>query len=64
MSDIAKMEQTDHTLARWRESEVSTVPFVKQLGTVLGREMGAAPKGGVWTGGRRACASTGFPPSR
>jgi protein gp37 len=27
---------------------VSTVPFVKQLGSVAGRELGAGPKGGDW----------------
>ena len=32
-------------LAHCRESEVSTVPFVKQLGSVLGRELGAGSQG-------------------
>ena len=33
-------------LAQCRKPVVSTVPFVKQLGAVLGRELGAGPKGG------------------
>lgn len=27
---------------------VPTIPFVKQLGAVTGRELGAGPKGGDW----------------
>lgn len=35
-------------LAQCRRPGVQTVPFVKQLGSVLGRELGAGPKGGDW----------------
>lgn len=41
-----QLEWARDLLAQCRESEVSTVPFVKQLGSVLGRELGAGPKGG------------------
>ena len=43
MSDIFKNERTDDMLAHRPESGVSTVPFVKQLGTVL-REKGQVPR--------------------
>ena len=41
-----QMEWVGFLPAQCRESEVSTVPFVKQLGAVAGRELGAGPKGG------------------
>lgn len=41
-----QLEWARGLLAQCRESEVSTVPFVKQLGAALGRELGAGPKGG------------------
>ena len=41
-----QLEWARGLLAQCRESEVSTVPFVKQLGSVLGRELSAGPKGG------------------
>ena len=45
-----QLEWARDLLAQCRESEVSTVPFVKQLGSVLGRELGAGPKGGDMAG--------------
>jgi hypothetical protein len=41
-----QLEWARGLLAQCREPEVSTVPFVKQLGSVLGRELSAGPKGG------------------
>lgn len=41
-----RMEWVRELLARCREPEVSTVPFVKQLGSVLGKQLGAGSKGG------------------
>jgi hypothetical protein len=41
-----QLEWARGLLAQCREPGVSAVPFVKQLGSVLGREMGAGPKGG------------------
>ncbi len=41
-----QLEWARGLLAQCREYEVSTVPFVKQLGSVLGRELSAGPKGG------------------
>ncbi len=35
-------------LAKCQQPGVSTVPFVKQLGAVTGRELGAGSKGGDW----------------
>lgn len=35
-------------LAQCRQPGVQTVPFIKQLGSVAGREAGAGPKGGDW----------------
>jgi protein gp37 len=35
-------------LAKCEQAGVSAVPFVKQLGAVTGRELGAGPKGGDW----------------
>lgn len=35
-------------LAQCQQPGVPTVPFVKQLGSVLGRQLGAGPKGGDW----------------
>jgi protein gp37 len=43
-----RLEWVRELLAQCREPEVKTVPFVKQLGSVLGRELGAGPKGGDW----------------
>ena len=40
-----QLEWARGLLAQCRESEVSTVPFVKQLGSVLGRELSAGPQG-------------------
>jgi protein gp37 len=41
-----RLEWVRQLLAQCREPEVYTVPFVKQLGAVLGRELGAGAKGG------------------
>jgi protein gp37 len=41
-----QLEWARDLLAQCGESGVITVPFVKQLGAVLGRELGAGPKGG------------------
>jgi protein gp37 len=35
-------------LSKCQQPGVSTAPFVKQLGVVTGRELGAGPKGGDW----------------
>jgi protein gp37 len=35
-------------LTQCRQPGVQTVPFIKQLGSVAGREAGAGPKGGDW----------------
>jgi protein gp37 len=35
-------------LAQCQRPGVPTIPFVKQLGSVAGRELGAGPKGGDW----------------
>jgi protein gp37 len=35
-------------LRKCQQPGVSTAPFVKQLGAVTGRELGAGPKGGDW----------------
>jgi hypothetical protein len=50
-------ENSEDLLAQYRQPEVSTVPFVKQLSAVLGRELGAGPKGAVWGNGRPTSAS-------
>ena len=41
-----QLEWARGLLAQCHESEVSTVSFVKQLGSVLGSELGAGAKGG------------------
>ena len=48
-------------LAQCLQPGVPTVPFVKQLGAVAGRELGAGPKGGDWDKWPEDLRSRGFP---
>jgi protein gp37 len=48
-------------LAQCQRPGVPTVPFVKQLGSVAGRELGAGPKGGDWDKWPEDLRFRGFP---
>ena len=60
----AGLEWVRDLLTLSQRSEVPTVPFVKQLGAVAGRELGARPKGGDWDRWPEDLKFRGFSPGR